>query len=133
MSALAERSVACKGFRWMPGMRAIGTLVDGAATRVCVATGAEILCGPDAWDDHQCEPAAVFDTAPHWIPDLNDPATLGCFEHGLLPDAWDDPWFAVVADSDGRWRCTGSKDYHGLYGYESKAEAIVAAMEAAPS
>ena len=127
--SLAERAVACKGWRWMQGMAT-------GSGRVCVS-------GSDPEDLEDGERQLVRWTRGHWkctdyedpgdtLPDLDDPATLGCFEHGLLPSAWDDPWFAIVADSDGRWRCTGSRDYHGLYGYESKGDALVAALEAAP-
>ena len=50
--ALARRAVACKGWRWMPGMLARPTRL-----RVTEQTGP---------------------VGSGWFPDLTDPATLGC-------------------------------------------------------
>lgn len=66
---LAKRAIAAKGWKWMPGMR----LVDGGfAIR---------LLGDD-------EPGDGFDRREHprALPDLDDPATLGCVEFGLLTE-----------------------------------------------
>lgn len=68
------------------------------------------------------------------IPDLDDPATLGCIEHGLLPEAWG-PGCRISA----RWHGgLGSVRVYvegkAVFSIESvpKAEALVAALAAAP-
>ena len=81
MTALARRAVACKGWRWVDGM-------------ICV----RLECGrrwrpwtPRVWDSGT------------YLPDLRDPATLGCLL-ALVREAWDDPTICVVFDhDDGRW------------------------------
>ena len=79
------------------------------------------------------------------LPDLDDPATLGCIEHVLLPQAGYGPechltawqgadgavYWTLVYRPDpisfpGRWLSV-SED-----GHPSKAEALVFALEAAP-
>ena len=72
------------------------------------------------------------------LPDLDDPATLGCIEHELLPKAWGigcaievhmsggaDPWVRVVVFH------TGCPDGQ-TFGARGRGEALVAALEAAP-
>ena len=64
MIELGRRAVACKGWRWMDGMRALDG--DGACGfRLTENSG---LPG---------NPEPVVDDS--WLPDLTDPATLGCF------------------------------------------------------
>lgn len=68
------------------------------------------------------------------LPDLDDPATLGCIEHRLLPEAW--PGCDIQTHWSGRH---GSVYIHDsecveVFAIEmvAKAEALVAALEAAP-
>ena len=76
--ALAKRAVACKGWRWMPGMRTLEVLqappwtlplwdeaivlstYEGDPVRVCTVLG------------------KVRELHPGAVPDLTDAATLGC-------------------------------------------------------
>ena len=60
MSDLAKRAVACKGWRWLPGMR-VGTNIEGSV----------IL--PDGFE--KLKHAAIL---AHCVPILTDPATTGC-------------------------------------------------------
>jgi hypothetical protein len=101
MSDLAKRAVACRHWRWMPGM-----LIDDG-TRLSAPLPHRMLAALDA------------------LPDLTDPATLGCLL-ALVREAWGRPG-AVCAciPSDALWRCCGE------YG-ATEAEALVAALEAAP-
>jgi hypothetical protein len=103
--ALAKRAVACKGWRWLPGM------ADCWGGRVREGDG--------------LDRATAF-------PDLTDPATLGCLlalvreargEPTYLPtclDVHDEAW---VVRPPGPWRQTR---------YESYASVLLAALEAAP-
>jgi len=99
---LSKRAVACKGWRWMPGM---AYLHRGFTYRIGSVVGS-------SYDD-EC------------IPDLDDPATLGCLLH-IVREAWGDRTI-VVSWSGVCWVC----DIHSNAG-GSEAEALVAALEAAP-
>lgn len=74
LEAIAKRAVACKHWRWMPGMLARYDQLSGA------------------W--HRCPKRLrdvpkylALDPEAAW-PDLTDPATLGCLL-ALVRDAWD--------------------------------------------
>jgi hypothetical protein len=69
--ALAKRAVACKGWRWMPGTR--------------TTEGMRVIHDPGLWPDRPCairEGTWVDTAVPRplgdHLPDLTDPATLGC-------------------------------------------------------
>jgi hypothetical protein len=104
--ALSRRAVACKGWRWKPGMLAY--FHDGRYTRVSM---------PDAW---------ASTTA---LPDLTDPATLGCLL-ALVREAWE-PHGTFVSThryDGGEWSIRTLP----LPVFATEAEALVAALEAAP-
>lgn len=122
MMALGRRAVASKGWRWMPGMRC-----DRGAGWFRIVDGYTIE-------------TPSLDT----LPDLTDPATLGCLR-ALVTEAYADPkklWNGYVEvhrdqhavfhleqavhDEDGYlvWNCI-------CFG-ETKAEVLVRALEAAP-
>ena len=119
---LARRAVACKGFRWrwMPGMLDV--------------SGRRVLC---VWPDdlgikwsHIPENCVVRDADA--LPDLTDAATLGCLL-ALVREAWESPkanvsW--VTYDKCMVVFATGHAQKFLLASTE--AEALVAALEAAP-
>jgi hypothetical protein len=119
---LARRAVACKGFRWMPGMR---WETDDDHGRL-----------DDFQPEYMGRPADA-------LPDLTDPATLGCLL-ALVRDAWGAPRALVRLSSNGKSfhlfdvdRVTITKGNWaaflcGDWGVQSEAEALVAALEAAP-
>lgn len=131
MIALARRAVACKGWRWMSGM------LDTSGGRfICYAD-----CGEAAWvrrADDGCEWLPVAER----LPDLTDPATLGCLL-ALVREAWNDPGIACVTSSyiNGRYhRRVVDGHHHGSTfqtmsqaTYSTEAEALVAALEASPT
>ena len=84
--ALAKRAVACKGWRWMPGMhtaneeRVIGVMRDDVLH----------LCAPlDAALESVSITRVFFDSSGSCLPDLTDSATLGCLL-ALVREAWGD-------------------------------------------
>jgi hypothetical protein len=125
--ALARRAVACKGWRWMSGMlRGDGfrcTWVDEderelAAPTWC-ANGIE-------WKNSR--------TGSKDLPDLTDPATLGCLL-ALVREHHKEPRLAVVPTGKGWsvsrvWLRSPHDRVAGVHTLE--AEALVAALEAAP-
>jgi hypothetical protein len=96
---LARRAVACKGWRWMPGMR------SGESWRVCSVGDCLVLFDERGGGD-------FFSASAGHLPDLDDPATLGCL-------------LALV-----RVACPG---FHiDLWCDTDLAEALVAALEDTP-
>lgn len=105
LEALGRRAVACKGFRWMPGMA-------------------------DCWGGRVREGDGLDRSSA--FPDLTDPATLGCLL-ALVREAWGDPHASVWYDdefwqSGHRWSWFAKKQT--CVGYGTEAEALVAALEA---
>ena len=102
--ALARRAAACKSWRWLPGM-----LTD-VGERV---TDAE---------------ASYLGT----LPDLEDPATLGCLLV-LVREAWDDQTIAArFSDEHGHWAVDGNRFSGCALCCDTEAAALVAALEGAP-
>jgi hypothetical protein len=152
--ALARRAVACRGWRWMPGMAVRSRLGD---CRVAAASSAlsfvgsyrrEVKSRPYAssgWahlEHTQGGVAGFEDTMP--IPDLTDPATLGCLL-ALVREAFkndDRLWggrVEVHQDSRRLFVVVCPEHDHNEFLYhrwiasgESEVEALVAALEAAP-
>ena len=106
LEALARRAVACKGWRWMPGMLHRNWR---NSTRV---TEEHAGYRYDGW------------------PDLSDPASLGCLM-ALVRGAWGDP-LAHVAPVAGGWRVWLELDLSVFFDGATEASALVAALEAAP-
>lgn len=144
---LGRRAVACKHWRWMPGMLAHR---GGRMYRLIVCDGGteQFVAARHEEDE------TVSQAAPKGIdlfPEFSDPATLGCLLH-LVREAWPDEWheFMVpIFDGFSHWR-VGCLDLQRLPGAPqlivpinqetmkplvwaySEAEALVAALEAAP-
>ena len=120
---LARRAVACKGWKWMPGMRTLNAM--------------RVVHDPDLWPDRPCalREGCWIDTAPPRplnddLPDLSDAATLGCLL-ALVREAWNDQRAYIRASFGWEW----ITDYcveKWPPGGETEAEALVAALEAAP-
>ena len=102
--ALSRRAVACRGWRWMPGMKLTAGL--------------------------RLSESLVPFTFPVDLPDFTDPATLGCLL-ALVREAWDDhrlTLFYHYSYSD--WRLYTPRG--AFLQSPNEAEALVAALEAAP-
>ena len=128
LTELARRVVACPRWRWMPGMR----LECG-----------DILLWSDDQHWHCCGDNQNWIRWRHdrigqaergSLPDLTDPATLGCLL-ALVREAWKSP-VAQVSPSlpDGYlWTCYINDEAEDrLFREKTEAEALVAALEAAP-
>ena len=125
---LAERAVACKHWRWMPGMLVMDNLrihrVDSDGNAASYIEKSNYV----AWIQRD------------GIPDLTDPATLGCLL-ALVRETWGVPqlfvesWIAIDTKRL-RWSLQGHIDLRermsGNRIYDTEAEALVAALEAAP-
>lgn len=118
LEALARRAVACPRWRWVGGMRWIDNRPPPLEPIVCRVA------------DNR--PRDGSDVPRHVLPDLTDPATLGCLL-ALVREAWGQPsattlanhgrWYVVHADVDASsW----------LAAWPTEAEALIAALEAAP-
>jgi hypothetical protein len=88
---LGRRAVACKHWRWLPGMVTVCALrvVDGGADYAIGHRSGATRDG-GGWYDGD---AAGF------LPDLSDPATLGCLL-ALVREAWKGNVAPVYPDSD---------------------------------
>ena len=129
--ALSRRAVACKGWKWLPGTSYWWV---GSQDRVAD------------------EERGTLRTDGSLLPDLADPATLGCLL-ALVREAWRCPTVYVrqsttrrVSDGVIAWevcdlwldaeacRALGvdRQGSVGSWGHASEAEALVAALESAP-
>lgn len=113
MEALGRRAVACKHWQWMPGMAVLGGF---AGVDRLVTDKFGMVHVPDA-------DAGV-------VPDLSDPATRGAVL-ALVRGAYADRSFGVRCVA-GLWYEESTTRALVARGSETEAEALVAALEAAP-
>jgi hypothetical protein len=128
LTAAAERLITLPGFRWMPGMR------DTEGRRF-------------VGDTETAEPLSIFvewlvdvarggERAPRALPDLTDPATIGCVL-AMVREALNDPSLYLDCYADQppsqtlRWAVKSGKfrDVPGNYSYRSTpGEALADAL-----
>jgi hypothetical protein len=125
---LAKRAVACKGWRWLPGMLAKHPNFRGFRVSHVGLTGMRGACHYAAWfGDVELDVVALpLPASSDVLPDLTDPATLGCLL-ALVREAWGNPTLTTVGTL-GVWWVESYDEFCG----DTEAEALVAALEAAP-
>ena len=111
-ASLSQRAVACKHWRVLPGMRVL----------------LEFTAGVFVWVRPR-DQAEVDDLGAITRMDLDDPATIGCLL-ALVRLAWGGRrvWVMQIG---GHWRVGDSLGWVGPT-CDTEAEALVAALEAAP-
>lgn len=120
LEELGRRAVACKHWRWMPGMLVGEWVIDGACPHQW-ANG-------NPWRQERNNIIIL----PDELPDLSDPATLGCLLH-LVREAWGRDAYIEVNKYErngGRYLCDTQVGI--AFPGQTEAEALVAALEAAP-
>lgn len=119
---LGKRAVACPRWRWMPGMLAIEWPAPG------MGLARRPMRVDDGWPD-----VGVY------LPDLSDPATLGCMLD-MVREIHGRSTVIRLVGTDGQggeeWaicdRAPGGMAASSIYGFASELEALVAALEAPP-
>lgn len=134
MTELARRAVACKGWRWLPGMRAIGGCVVATGCPLWLVDGV-----PRMPEDGKYYMWLRRTTEhPDVLPDLDDPATLGCLLH-LVRESWGDDTLTLVAtraaDRSRGWMLEAwdpISPADAIGPFPTEAEVLVEALKAAP-
>lgn len=137
---LARRALACPRWRWMEGMREATGCRAGLISQDGMVEASTHRSGND-------QPRAVVHVVDvggsnnGWaraLPDLDDPATIGCLL-ALVREAWSRPFLCALYTLDGHWYvhdmgASFSPHLLALEGIEapSEAAALVAALESAP-
>lgn len=124
LQELGRRAAVCSHWRWMPGMLA----TDGTTDYRVIADGKEYMTTAEYEGD--CTVSMGGLRVAVGVPVLDDPATLGCLL-ALVRSAYGDPSF-VARCVAGYWYEESSKRVLAARSSETEAEALVAALEAAP-
>jgi hypothetical protein len=118
LADLGRRAVACKHWRWMPGMLLLPH-VDGCE-----------CCEDRNFPRRAARLPAVFTTDID-VPDLSDPATLGCLLH-LVREAWEVERAVVWWNEHDQGWVADVRPRNFVFVRDSEAHALVAALETAP-
>ena len=124
LETLARRAVAAPGWRWMPGMLTLSDKNERSYRFVddrLIQESGRRLREPKPW-------------LRELLPNLTDPATLGCLLH-LVREAWGDPEVHVTRAGPAPWVCWMRSDDSGdgwmaIDTGRTEAEALVAALVA---
>ena len=133
---LGRRAVACKAWRWIPGMqhdrrnddRVVSVLPFVPTDDECDGCEGCIRVTRKQWAYTDWGLGLQHDPFP-WLPDLRDPATVGCLL-ALVREAWGDPAICIVEEHRDWWARLNGLPLCAFA--DTEAEALVAALEAAP-
>lgn len=134
---LARRLMATGRVTWMPGIGAVWHGIHGIVLAVLPRGRLKFYA-----HESEQEPGGVAHvTQANCVPDLDDPATIGCLIHQLRK-AWKDPGIAPTchySHAHGyRWMIREGHPHGSTFNrmaiqtHATEAEAIVAAFEALP-
>ena len=123
LTAAAERLITLPGFRWMPGMRDVEgrRFVGDTETAEPLSIFVEWLV----------DVSSGFERAPRALPDLTDPATLGCVL-AMVREAWGTQranCYMTWPEND--WACNVQIDGVDRFRAATEAECLVNALAAA--
>ena len=128
---LARRAVKCARWRWLPGMLAKHPNFRGYRVSHVGLTGMHGVCRYSSPMSELTKRAVVALPLPTSVlPDLTDPATLGCLL-ALVREAYDDEQ-AHVRPAAGAWVFHTLDPLAPCVTAPSEAQCLVAALEAAP-
>lgn len=121
LQALARRVTDCKSWRWMPGMRTIGDWrvinIDADGVEVVTDLGEVVLF-------HSGDLPHIASS----LPDLNDPATLGCLIY-LIQESYNKK--IVICIGNGWWSIQSDCKDWDQGNTSSVLEALTLALEGA--
>lgn len=126
--ALARRAVACKAWKWRAGMLIYNAHDTEFNDRICYVQDELVECR-----DNEILGDDILD----WLPDLTDPATLGCLL-ALVREVWGPR--KSTEHNGWKWQFGTLMRYGELRRFSShlfavdytEAGALVAALETAP-
>ena len=127
---LGRRAVACKGWRWMHGMllRCDERIITSDGIGGTETSRLEFFT-PSSWSSDLRLTQMSKDEMRWELPDLRDPATVGCLL-ALVREAWGDPAICIVEEHRDWWARLNGLPLCAFA--DTEAEALVAALEAAP-
>lgn len=122
VNALAQRAIACKPWFWISGMlTTCGVRVIEGRHDYLIGHRQGATRDGGGWVD--------TGDAVGFLPDLTDPATLGCLL-ALVREAWGAQVFVASYPDDSQWLVQTHSGF--ACDAPTEAEALVAALEAAP-
>lgn len=116
---LAQRAVACKHWRWLPGMLTTDRL------RV-------VRADPDGYVLGWSTGGYVWALNADALPGLTDPATLGCLLALVREARQESTWLPTCLDAEDEAWVVEPPSRNRQTRHESYAAVLVAALEAAP-